>query len=476
MPLDHVIVLMMENSSFDRMLGSLFAERPDGGGIRGTARNHWNDDDPARPTLRYYMAPTRTHVVNPDPGHELPEVLDQLEGNNKNFVSNFCRLYPKSTVQQRQEIMGYYDDGDLPVLHALAKTFTVCDKWFSSIPGPTWPNRVFMHTGTSKGYVNNGISNNWDQTTLYQVLDNLGISWKLYHGDGDISQTAVLRNSPFTYAMKHFFKDAQKPESTFPKYCFIEPHFGTLSKSRQNDQHPLSDVYRGEQLIQDVYKALRANDPLWQRSLLIVTYDEHGGFYDHVSPPHTAVKPDNFPVHPPVSPVGRFDFTQFGVRVPTILVSPWLDQGVLSDIFDHTSVLKFVSDQWGLGSYLGNRVASPATNTFAKYLRKAPRQVPKPPAIRVPDFLPPPSDEELTDYQEELIELGQVLATRLEDPAMRLALLTNLPDPTPVDRARRAVEQFQAYQLELAMNPPPAPKFKKSAVKSTGGGKKRKAK
>jgi phospholipase C len=201
-------------------------------------------------------------------------------------------------------------------------------------------------------------------------------------------------------------------------------------------------MYRGEKLILDVYKALRANDPLWQRSLLVVTYDEHGGFYDHVSPPHTAVKPDNFPVYPPVSPVGRFDFTQFGVRVPTILVSPWLDQGVISDVFDHTSILKFVSNQWGLGNYLGNRVASPATNTFAKYLRKTPRQVRKPPAIHVPDFLPPPSDEELSDYQEELIELGQVLATRLEDPEMRLALLKNLPDPTPVDRKRRSAPTF----------------------------------
>lgn len=467
--LDHIIVLMMENASFDRMLGSLFPERADGGGIRGTARNHWNDDDLNKPTARYYMAPTRTHVVRPDPGHELPEVLDQIEGPNKRFVNNFCQLYPNSSDSQRQEIMGYYDEGDLPILHSLAKTFTVCDRWFSSIPGPTWPNRVFVHTGTSKGYVNNGFSNIWDQTTLYEVFDNNGINWKIYHGQGDFSQTVVLKNAPFTHSMKHFFRDVRKPESTFPAYSFIEPHFGTLFKSAQNDQHPLSDIYRGEQLIWDVYNAIRANDPLWQRTLLIVTYDEHGGFYDHVYPPTSAVKPDNFPVYPPVNPVSRFDFTQFGVRVPTVLISPWLDQGVISDTFDHTSILKFLCDKWSLGNYLGDRVASSKTNTFAKHLRKTPRPVPKPAKVHLPDYFPPPDQNEISEFQESLIEMGQVVASRIEDPAMRLSMLKAPLNPlTPSERARRAIEQFQAYQLDLAKHPRPTKKLigKKSVTTS----------
>lgn len=464
--LDHIIVLMMENNSFDRMLGSLFAEKPDAGGIRGTARNHWNDDDPKNPNIRYYMASTRTHKVQPDPGHELPEVLDQIQGPNKFFVNNFCQLYPNSTVPQRQEIMGYYDDGDLPVLHTMAKTFTVCDRWFSSIPGPTWPNRVFVHTGTSKGYVNNSVFNNWDQTTIYQVLDNNGISWKIYHGDGDPSQTSVLKNTPLTYAMKHFFVDVQK-EGSFPQYCFIEPNFGTFSKAAQNDQHPPSDVYRGEQLIQDIYRAIRASDALWQRCLLVVTYDEHGGFYDHVLPPTTAVRPDNEHVHPPVNPVDRFEFTQFGVRVPTILISPWLDQGVISDVFDHTGILKFICDKWGLGNYLGNRVASSQTNTFARYLRKTPRNVPKPTIkLRIPDALPPADQNEISEFQESLIQLGQVLAERIEDPVMRHEMLKPQLNPSPSDRARRAVEQFQAYQLDLAKNPKPPAKLKPMKTKS----------
>ncbi|MHC2385656.1 hypothetical protein ACVMFA_002216 [Bradyrhizobium liaoningense] len=459
--LDHIIVLMMENNSFDRMLGALFAERADGGGIRGTARNHWNDDNSAAPAQRYYMAPTKAHLVKPDPGHELLNVLNQMEGPCKHFVDDFVGLYPSSTLQQRQEIMSYYDDGDLPVLHKFAKNFTVCDRWFSSMPGPTWPNRVFAHTGTSKGYTNNGLGNNWDQTTVYEVLDNLGITWKIYHGAADISQTAVLRHSPFTFAMKHFFDDAKKPENTFPQYCFIEPHFGTVFKNAQNDQHPLSDVYRGEQLIQAVYDAIRANDPLWQRTLLIVTYDEHGGFYDHVFPP-PAVAPDNYPVVPPVSPPSRFTFQQLGVRVPTILISPWLDQGVLSETFDHTTILKFISEKWSLGNYLGNRVASNSSNSFSKYIRKSPRPVPKFSIPRLPDFLPAPDPNELTEYQESLIELGVVLASRIEDERVRLPLLKTPLDGTPQVRALRAIEQFQAFQLELARRPSSKRKLKET--------------
>lgn len=442
--LEHIIVLMLENNSFDRMLGALLPERPGGGGIKGTAANHWNDDSSARPPVRHQMAPTTTRQVLKDPGHDLGDTLAQLQGPCKGFVANFVAKYPRSAWADRQEIMGYYADGQLPTLHRLAKAFTICDRWFSSMPGPTWPNRVFVHTGTSLGYTTNSVGNNWDQRTLYEAFDDLGISWKIYHGDGDISQTSVLRHSPWVYPMKNFFRDAAAPEGRFQKYTFIEPHFGTLSKAMQNDQHPPSDVRKGDALIAEVYNALRANGALWQKSLLVITYDEHGGFYDHVDPP-ASVPPDNR------TDATKFDFKKLGVRVPTILISPWLDQGVIQDTFDHTSLLKFVCDKWSVGNQLGNRVASASTNTFAKYIRKQPRNTSKVlPSLKAPSVLAPLYGKGPTDHQEALMELGQSLATRVVDADLRNQLLGPPAGPGDGDRAQLAIERFEAFLLDKA--------------------------
>ena len=440
MPLDHIIVLMMENNSFDRMLGALLPERSGGGGIKGTAGNHFNIDPQTHNPI--YLKPTTTREVQLDPGHNLANTLAQIKGPSKGFVEDFVKKYPNSRPQDRQEIMGYYPDGELPILHELAQAFTICDAWFSSLPGPTWPNRVFAHTGTSLGYTTNSIFNAWDQTTLYDLLDARRISYKIYYGDK--SQTYVLMHKPWVDAMQYFFRDVQGPEAKFPQYCFIEPHYGTFSPSGQNDQHPPSDVRRGEKLIGDVYNALRANDALWQRSLLVITYDEHGGFYDHVYPPAT-VAPDNR-----TDP--HFDFKQLGVRVPTILVSPWLAQGVIKDIFDHTSLLKFLIDKWGLSDDLGKRAAALSpTNTFKKYLLGSPRRTSKSlQKLRIPSVLPPQESAELTDYQETLMDLSRELASQIGDPDVRLPLLREPVEGTPKARMQLAAEQFDAFLLDRA--------------------------
>jgi phospholipase C len=451
--LEHIIVLMLENNSFDRMLGALFAERVDGGGVKGTAGNHWNDDSSPQPKtpVRHVMQPTITRVIQPDPMHEYKNVSDQLKGSNKGFVTDYATVYGATDWLQRQEIMGYYEDGVLANLHTLAKQYTVCDRWFSSLPGPTWPNRVFVHTGTSLGYTTNSIGNNWNQTTLYELLDANGISWNVFHGDGDISQTVVLRHTPWVDPMRYFYRAAQGPEAKFPKYCFIEPHYGTLNKAAQNDQHPLSDVFRGEKLIWDVYNALRGNDALWRNSLLVITYDEHGGFYDHVEPP-AAVPPDNR------TDASGFKFDRLGLRVPTVLLSPWLDQGVITDTFDHTSLLKFLIAKWGLTNLLGDRVASTDTNTFAKYIRKTPRQtfqlLPK---SSTPAPIAAPQSAELSDNQKSLVELGHFLATKIDDPHTRnMMMVRSVAPTTPAAEAQLAVEQFRSFMVDQAKQPQPA--------------------
>ena len=166
--------------------------------------------------------------------------------------------------------------------------------------------------------------------------------------------------------MVNFFDDADGDETDFPQYSFIEPCY---SGSGQNDQHPPSDIMKGELLIAQVYNALRNNEALWQKTLLVILYDEHGGFYDHVVPPTKAKNPI---VVAPDEYTTDFNFEQLGLRVPAILVSPWIKQQVINTVFDHTSLLKYLIGKWGLGP-LGNRTAK--ANTFASALTElaAPR-------------------------------------------------------------------------------------------------------
>jgi phospholipase C len=471
--LDHIIVLMMENNSFDRMLGALFPERDGGGGIKGSESKYWNVNP--KTGQKIYLKPTNAQEVKIDPGHELADVKEQLSGPFvppgpapsgpcQGYVSNYVGKY----AGDPQEIMGYYPEGFLPVLHSLARNFTVCDRWFSSVPGPTWPNRFFVNSGTSMGYTTNtGGPSQYTQRTIFDTLSDAGLHCMVYYHD--VSQTAAFASKPPLDSIKHFLNAVGGPEANFPKYCFIEPHYGILSKQGQNDQHPPCDVFSGEKLIDEVYKALRANDALWQRSLLVITYDEHGGFYDHVVPP--AADPPDSHVDP------QFNFDRLGVRVPTILVSPWLNPGVIQDTFDHTSLLKFMIDKWGLTNYHGNRVA--AANTFKRYLRSSPRIAG--PASKIPTapaYMPAQAGTELNDNQKALMELCAVLAAQIEDPVVRAPLVRKALKPTEEAQAQLAVQQFQAFLFDKAKQSLSAKTGgrstkRKTAVKSTGKRRKR---
>jgi phospholipase C len=443
MPLDHIIVLMLENNSFDRMLGGLFPPRSDqvnpGGGVKGAATQYSNVD---KSTGKIYtMVTTTAREMPEDPGHDLTDVLPQISNNCSGFVNNYVSKYPTSAATERQEIISFYAEGALPVLHDLAKNFTVCDRWFSSLPGPTWPNRLFLYSGTSWGFTDMNALHYWDQPTLFDLLSNNGIPWKLYYGD--ISSTYILVNHPDptdTFPLRYFFQDAKGPEANFPKFCLIEPgYFGKTP----SDQHPPHDVFRGEALIAEVYNALRANDALWQRSLLVVTYDEHGGFYDHIEPP-ASIAPDA------KRDGSGFNFDQYGVRVPAVLISPWLDAGVINDTFDHTSLVKFVLERSGLGSNgLGARVS--AATTFQSHLLQAPRDTSNVlPSVPVPNFFPPQDQPALTDHQIALADMTRVLASQIKNPSVSVPLLRRSPDQSPEHEAQLAIDRFEAYMLDQA--------------------------
>src|SRR6185436_6978276 len=221
-----------------------------------------------------------------DPKHDLKDVRTQLDvgGPCGGFVTDFRTAY-HTDVADTQEVMGYYAYGALPVLHALANAFTICDRWFSSVPGPTWTNRLFVHSGTALGRVEMPDPpfdlnlHLYDQDTIYDRLNDRGIPWRVYYGD--MPQSLVLahqqhpRNASKYRRFDRFFDKARGRAKDFPAFAFLEPSYFV----NQNDQHPPSDVMRGEVLIARVYTALRGNEELWARTLLVVLYDEHGGFY-----------------------------------------------------------------------------------------------------------------------------------------------------------------------------------------------------
>jgi phospholipase C len=346
-PIKHVILLMLENHSFDQMLGIFQTVYPELDGINPKSATRVNKDRRGR---EYAQLPMTERQMIVDPMHEVEHVSKQIGGGkNSGFVLDLEQQYAQASEEQKRQIMGYYPMDFLPALHPLAHDFTICDQWFSSLPGPTWPNRLFALSGTSSGIVQmpegkeepdlQGFFQQ-HQDTIFDRLDEGKVSWKVYCHD--IPQSIVLTNQRKAenraryFSFDDFIKDAQGRESAFPQFSFIEPRY---SGEDQNDDHPPHDVMKAQQLIASVYNAIRANGELWNSTLLVVLYDEHGGFYDHVAPP-AAVAPDALAT--------EYSFRQYGIRVPALLVSPWTKRGVLKTRFDHTSLLRYMIEKWRL--------------------------------------------------------------------------------------------------------------------------------
>jgi phospholipase C len=241
--------------------------------------------------------------------------------------------------------MGVFTPAMLPVLSGLASGFAVCDQWFCSAPTETLPNRAFALAATSQGHMDDK-TKSWTCPTIFGQLSASNIDWAIYGYDSppltrqDFSDTTNADESHFG-----LFTDFQAAAAAgnLKPFTFLEPSWSASG----NSQHPNYDVALGEQLIHDVYYAL-FNGPAWKSTLLIITYDEHGGCYDHVPPPTNAVPPD--------SDAGEygFDFTRFGPRVPTVLVAPLIAPGTVFRVaagampLDHTSILKTVETRWNL--------------------------------------------------------------------------------------------------------------------------------
>ncbi|MGN6572392.1 MAG: alkaline phosphatase family protein [Pseudolabrys sp.] len=394
----HVVVLILENHSFDQMLGCLKAVYPGLDGV-DPANPRQNVDDEG---TVFAQAPTTERQMLLDPHHEVEHVAVQLSNHNGGFVRDFVESFPTAPATARQYVMGYYPLDFLPALHKLGRNFTVCDRWFSSLPGPTWPNRFFALSGTCLGRVDmpgDGTSGkdlpgffHQTQVTIFDRLTDAGVHWKVYFHDVPQSWTMKRLRAPHNAAryfyIDQFFADARGAALDFPDFSLIEPDY---MGSDENDDHPPHDIMKAEKLIADVYNALRGNEELWRSTLLVTFYDEHGGFYDHVEP--TAAVPPDDHTATSVDPHNpwTFGFDRFGVRVPAILASPWVDAGVEKAQFDHTSVLKFVQEKWHLPPLPSRRIA--AATSIGVALRNTPRMDALPRIVLDPNQLVPPDPE-----------------------------------------------------------------------------------
>ena len=437
-PVEHFIVLMMENNCFDRMLGCMAEVHVGLDGV-DPAHPRSNPDGLGGPLV--FQAPTRTRNIDRDPQHYLPNSLAQLDNvTNQGFVADFVRHYPNSTPEERREVMGYFPRGFLPALHTLAEHFVVCDRWFSSLPGPTWMNRLFVHSGTSLGVVKEPRSlftsqlHLFTERTLYDELSDAGVKWRIYYGD--VPQSLVMVHQ-FGHLgnyrnFKHWREDIAAGD--LPAYTFIEPtYFGP----NQNDQHPPHDVMRGDALIAEVYNALRASPGLFARTLLFVLYDEHGGFYDHVVPPAT-VAPDDHTEH--------FAFNILGFRVPAILVSPMLDPGVVHTVFDHTSLLRMASNLYPGVQPLGRR-ARQANDPLASLTWRQTPRTDCPEAPVAPDIQPARTVLTLEGFKESLFGLTGHLQSEIKHPARRAALMARAHESLGDGRAQAklATDRLEAF-------------------------------
>jgi len=370
--LQHIVVLMMENRSFDHMLGSLKAVNAK---IDGVTPDLSNPDTNGNPVKAQPLAEFQAQL-QPDPDHHFPAVDLQIFGGDPNRVANMQGFVKSYFNQQRdvahsQKIMYYFAQKDLPVLTTLALEFAVFNRWFASIPGPTICNRAFAHYGTSFGRVDmNLIYINEPFMSIYDRLigANPKHTSKLYYYDTTSSTmeiTNLLEHQPELFGTyPQFLDDCAK--GNLPDYSFIEPNFNDhetdSGEEVANDQHPDHNIQAGELYIASVYNAIKSS-PLWPNTALLIVYDEHGGIYDHVVPP--ACPPDQFTASANDTGTGRpFAFDRLGVRVPAILVSPWIPKGTVVDrTFYHASIPATVT-KFFLGDYSPRSPRETNANVF----------------------------------------------------------------------------------------------------------------
>ena len=421
--IEHIVILMMENRSFDHMVGylSLTGGRDDVNGLRADHANVYEGQ-------RYSTFPLRRRAYAhwEDPDHSGEGVEMQIAGGTMNgFVQSYVETRGESLRPALLEaghvlVMGHYEANDVPTYDHLAQHFLLCERWFSSVPGATWPNRLYAMCGESGGATDNKKlfgKIDWPlhhRLSFPRHLDRWKVDWRWYHAQPwDVEpptlQVADARYMLPWWAEGHFalFDEPEliSGQSSFltdcrngalPSLSWIDPNFGVSKKGTTNDDHPPADIANGQALVRTVCNAVMES-PNWKSTLLLVTYDEHGGFYDHVPPPPA---PDDIPQMR----------KSYGVRVPAFVVCPYVEPSAVSEyLFDHTSIIRTVLERFCPAGdtipYMGTRAS--AANHLGSLLTAAePR-----------DPVPVPDHPVLSEADEQLVEqLSQDEVLRLAQP------------------------------------------------------------
>jgi phospholipase C len=371
--IEHVFVLMLENRSFDHLLGfsgisgtdPLTSQKTTVKGLSGRETNSYNGKTST-------VSQPADYAMVVDPGHEFTDTLCQLCGadakytpgrnyppiDNSGFIASYADACSRAK-QQRDvaEILKCYSREQLPVLNALAREFAVCDGWHASMPGPTWPNRMFVHAASSAGLdhspttaeiavweIASGFS--FPNGDIFDRINAKGLQRRLYAGDS-FPMMAALKGIRLG-DIRPYSKFAADLQGPFPyNYVFIEPSYALLNDYKgSTSEHPLDDVRLGEGLIKSTYEAIR-NSAIWKNSLLIITWDEHGGFFDHVAPPAAVAPGDTTPT----TDHNKYGFTfeQYGPRVPAVVISPWIPKNIVDHrLYDHSSVPATIEKLFGI--------------------------------------------------------------------------------------------------------------------------------
>ena len=359
-PIKHVILLMLENRSFDQIFGYR-NDYPAPFKVNGivncnsadeTTRNYNLDKD----GNKIYQNPIKAFTAHDDATHDLYATLFSINGadgktkNSGYVLANQLKLKTSNNSDNTElinpaEIMGYFEKDSFPIYEYIADNFTICDNWFASAPTCTLPNRAFGLCASSDGHINNKTKEQFDKLiyecdTIFDRLNDKNVSWKVYYNDCALS--LVLEHQTKIENLKNydFFSnfDSDVKNNNLPAFSFIEPEYGIESNTEK-----ISGVLNGQLLVKNIISSLESNPVVWNSCLFVTYYDESGGFYDHVYPPPTTMP------HALNSPQNAlYDFSQYGNRVPALLVSPLIPKGVDSTLYDHTSLLSFIINNWNL--------------------------------------------------------------------------------------------------------------------------------
>jgi phospholipase C len=353
--IERIVVILMENRSFDHQLGYLSLD-PVQLRVNGLRSDPAWVREHANPFLDEQCEPFR--LKNPaasidiDPPHDYRHIATQLKEENgaftmKGFVES-CSAFDPDRLGRL--VMGYYTGADLPVSHAFATQYAVCDRWFCSLPASTQPNRLMAMSGFSR--IADNVTPLPPQELVYDWLDRRKIPFRVYHA-GLPFFTLMLDRIP-TIATSPTFRDLDdlrddflnEDDDEFPPIIFVEPVYSDAPLFDQpSDDHAPTPVAGGQKFLAEVYSALTANPDRWAHTVVVVTYDEHGGFFDHVPPPRIVTPP-------PPKAYYRTPFQSLGARVPAYVVSPFVSPGhVYSQTLDHTSILKFIGKKFGDQGY-----------------------------------------------------------------------------------------------------------------------------